>query len=156
MKKNKMKLIPGKPQLMKFVAPAGPLTPEQMGEELKKLVPYFHRLGFTNFLILGYRKPLEAEVKDKKIVGEIPYCFPYFANSFEAASLVHDFGELLKMKNEELYLRGQLPVEETSVGIRRRSAPDTPGVEVEKRPERGQLQGPAPVAAPDPGPAEKQ
>jgi len=156
MKKTKKNMIPGKPQLMKFVAPSVPLTPEQMGIELKKLVPYFHRLGFTNFMILGYRKPLESEVKEKKIVGEIPYCFPYFANSFEAASLVHDFSEMLKMKNEELYLRGQLPVEETSAGIRRRPTPDTPGVEIEKRPEGGLVPGPVPIAGTDLGTTGKQ
>ena len=144
-----LSLIPGKPQLMKFVAPVGPLSPEQISAELKKLVPYLQRLGLTNFMVLGYRKPLPEDNEKRKIVGEIPYCFPYFSTSFEAASLVHDFNEMLKQKNEELFLKGQLPVKEKNADIRSRPAPDPKGVEEPKRPEGGLIPGPDP--APGPG-----
>ena len=151
MGKKPKNLIPQKLQLLKFASPQGPLTPEQISSEIKKLVPFFQRMGFTNFLILGYRVPTETEKKEKKLTGEIPYAFPFFKNSFEAAAVVHDFDEMLRRKNEDMLLSGQLQMEETNAGIRVGSPPLSQGVEVEKRPEGRQLPGPDPVPRPDPG-----
>jgi len=156
MSKKQKNLIPQKPQLVKFAAPRGPLTAEQIGVELKKLVPFFQRLGFTNFLVLGYRIPTEIEVKERKLTGEIPYCFPFFPNSFETAAVVHDFDEMLRRKNEDLFLSGKISMEGSNgSSVRVGSPPDPQGVEVEKRPEGGQFPGLSFVPGPGAGTEEK-